>query len=349
MSKLDKYRKKIIKAYGNTYASLLENETDYRVLKKIYIKGGGDPCAEFASVMKTKFTSENGMGAAELNEEHENFFKKGSDVNCGILIGLDEGQVTTLPPLHAFCIMVNKFGKEDEIYLIKKLGADVNSQNENKSTPLHCALANGSLDNSSRYNLTEYLCERGANVDDVNDFMLTPVHYSFKHDDEKTTLFLLDKSKAFQNGDSFNKTRHRTDGRRSYLIHIIINVEKKVSMNVIKKLEKYFSVRETSYPYLSTTHVSEDDSPFLAALKTIKKVAEGNKQREEKLSDIKFLVDIIEIVLQSDKSNESFEWDISFPFEASTFNPTLKALTDNHFDFSAERIKDAYEKKKMKF
>lgn len=274
MSKLAKYRKKITQLYG---AELLKEETDYRVLKKKYIEGGTRKGINLCKIIINMTANK----AKEANENHKNLLNE--DANLNIRIRRDNNY---LAPLHVFCSKVKDFGEEDVIFLVEK-GADINIRCGLGNTPLYYALSDGN------YHLVKYLIDNGADVDIFNKKFLTSVHKSFDLKDEPIMNLLLSKSR-------YTSSEIPTaEGQSSYLIYIIKNLKKNVTMETLSRLADSVGVIETKRDWNDI--VIEGDSPLVITVKKIKKLNNAD--------DVGFLINVFEEMLIWDESDAIFEKD----------------------------------------
>ncbi len=83
---------------------------------------------------------------------------------------------------HSLCEYYNKSNLKDIIQLLIDRGADVNSENENRCTPLH-AMCNHykKLDVKHLIEVVKLLIESGAKLNVRDDNEKTPLHYLWPH------------------------------------------------------------------------------------------------------------------------------------------------------------------------
>lgn len=275
MSKLEKYRKKIMQVSGNSF----DGETNYRVLKKIYVYGGTQKALKICGELIKGITKV----VSDTNNNHSLILENKPNINLNRRIMHDNKLMT---PLHVFCSKIETFEEGNNIVLVEK-GANVNARCSHGCTPLHYAVINSSLP------LVRYLVNKGADVDALNKKYLTPIHLSFDTKNEGMMNFLLSKSKRIV--DNFQKENNK--GGWSYLIYIIKNLRSNVSMETLSRLSASAGVREEGN-LLSGNSVIYGDSPLMAV---IKKIKDG--------SQIKFLTDVFEEILIWDESDRIFMED----------------------------------------
>jgi len=82
-------------------------------------------------------------------------------------------------------------------YLVNK-GAYVNAQNNNDETPLHLAIEKTSLE------IVKYLVDKGADVNTKNEEGLTPLHYACSYGTLEIVKYLVEKKNADVNSQDYD-------------------------------------------------------------------------------------------------------------------------------------------------
>lgn len=165
MSKLAKYRKKL-------GCDVLKDETDYRVLKKIYIEGG--------NIRDEIIKGTDSSSASVINKKHEKILKakKVTYIGDDVLI--------------IFCERVINFGPKDNIYLLEQRHALVTQVNTSGKTALHVAVLRNEI------HLASYLIKKRAMVNAQDNKGNSPLHIAANNKNLEICKLLVDNGADVQ-------------------------------------------------------------------------------------------------------------------------------------------------------
>jgi ankyrin repeat protein len=130
------------------------------------------------------------------------------------------------------------FSAVSDVTIVKILldnSAEVNAKKKFARTPLHCAAFLGKLDS------VEELIKRGANIDALDEFNLTPLFYSIEGKHPKVAKFLLEKGASVDDGQELLCRAARSDLPEC----IVLLLQRGVSVNA-KDSNGYTALRNAS-------------------------------------------------------------------------------------------------------
>lgn len=258
MSKLAKYRSKIKNKFGDEFLKMYDKETDYRILKRVYVLGGGDDKSKLLKELYDIVIKKKNAGKA--NEEIKNFISANK-----VKLNMNRSDYNRL--LHLFCENVYFF-EGDSIYFLDKNLAYVNAVEEKKTTPLHIAAG------AKNTNLFMYLVKKGGDLSLENESKETPLikalgGYNFPDDCKFFNSLQITDEMIKKDTNLLNYIikcdKHQVQDEK--MKSIIANTDKKnydpgLLLNKIK--EKSLSLAKVVCFYLNILTMMMEDKSFFA-------------------------------------------------------------------------------------